>query len=76
LVGLPALLSTAAAVDVVQGERLRGMLFGKDAYDAGGDFVMDDRLVIFSNAEIDSEFLLQMRYIVEMINKNTVGDLQ
>lgn len=36
-----------------------GVLFGKDACDAGGDFVMNDRLVVFSN-EIDSKFLLQM----------------
>jgi hypothetical protein len=38
--------------------RLRdvGVLFGEDAYDAGGDFVVDDRLVVFSD-DVDSEFL-------------------
>jgi len=51
-----------------------GVLFRKDAYNAGGDFGMDHHLVVFSN-EIDSEFLLQLRYIVKMINKNTIGDL-
>jgi preprotein translocase subunit SecG len=33
-----------------------GLLFGEDAYDAGGDFVVDDRLIVFGN-NVDCEFL-------------------
>jgi hypothetical protein len=33
-----------------------GGLFGEDAYDAGGDFVVGDHFVVFSNS-VDSEFL-------------------
>jgi hypothetical protein len=33
-----------------------GVLFGEDAYDAGGDFVVDDRLVVLSD-DVDSELL-------------------
>jgi hypothetical protein len=33
-----------------------GVLFGEDTYDAGGDFVVDDRLVVLSD-DVDSEFL-------------------
>jgi hypothetical protein len=35
-----------------------GILFGEDGYDAGGDFVVDDRLVVLSH-DVDSEFLYQ-----------------
>jgi hypothetical protein len=34
-----------------------GVLLGEDAYDAGGDFVVGDGLVVFSD-NIDPEFLL------------------
>jgi hypothetical protein len=34
-----------------------GVLIGEDAYDTGGDFVMDDGLVVFAY-DIDTEFLL------------------
>ena len=33
-------------------------MFKKHAYDAGGEFVMDGGLVVFSN-DVDSEFLTQ-----------------
>jgi hypothetical protein len=39
------------------------VLLGEDAYDAGGDFVVGDRLVVFSD-NIDPEFMLQVRNIV------------
>jgi hypothetical protein len=35
-----------------------GICFGKDADDASCDFVVDDRLVVFSY-DVDSEFLLK-----------------
>jgi hypothetical protein len=35
-----------------------GVLFGENGYDAGGDFVVDDRLVVLSH-DVDSEFLYQ-----------------
>jgi len=40
-----------------------GILFGEAANDAGGDFVVGGRLVVFSG-NIDSEFLLRERNIV------------
>jgi hypothetical protein len=36
---------------------------------------MDDRLVVLSD-DVDSEFLLQIRYIFKIMNKNTIGDLR
>jgi hypothetical protein len=35
-----------------------GVLFVEDGYDAGGDFVVDDRLVVLSH-DVHSEFLYQ-----------------
>ena len=36
---------------------------------------MDDRLVVLSD-DVDSKFLLQIRYIFKIMNKNTIGDLR
>jgi hypothetical protein len=41
------------------------VLIGEDAYDTGGDFVMDDGLVVFAY-DIDAEFL-----IVGLIRRET-----
>jgi hypothetical protein len=36
-----------------------GILIGEDAYDAGGDFVVDDGPAFFTY-DIDTEFLLEL----------------
>ena len=44
-----------------------GILFGEAANDAGGDFVVGGRLVVFSG-NIDAEFLLRVISITEQRN--------
>jgi hypothetical protein len=51
-----------------------GIMFGEDEDDTGSDFVVDDRLFVFCDG-IDSEFLLQMRYVVNGRSKQ-VRDLR
>ena len=50
-----------------------GVMFGEDENDMGSDFVVDDRLFVFCDS-VNSEFLLQMRYVVNGRSKQ-VKDL-
>jgi hypothetical protein len=64
LLGVQLVLSLLLLLLVLfGGDGYEGILFGEAAGDAGGDFVVGGRLVVFSG-NIDSKFLLRVRNIV------------
>jgi hypothetical protein len=52
-----------------------GVLIGEDAYDPGGDFVVDDGLVVFTY-DIDAEFLLGLIRTRKHLSGVRISDLQ
>ena len=63
LLGVQLLLSLLLLWVLFSVGGYEGILFGEAAGNAGGDFVVGGRLVVFSG-NIDSEFLLRVRNIV------------
>ena len=63
LLGVQLLLPLLLLLVLFGAGGYEGILFGEAADDAGGDFVVGGRAVVFSG-NIDSEFLLRVRNIV------------